>query len=421
MNKVLIVTYYWPPSGGAGVQRWLKFAKYLPEYGYEPVVLTVDPIYATYPSKDHTLEKEVSEGITVIKTRSIDWFRFYKKSKDDIPSAGFAKNNDNSLKGKISRFIRGNFFIPDPRRGWNRYAYKKGCELLSKNQFHAVITSSPPHSSQLIGLKLKKKFPSVKWIADLRDAWTDIYYYDMFYPTFLSRTIDLRYEKKVFLGADKIITVAETQKQSLATRFPDTVNKITVITNGYDEDDFNTGAISSSAELIIGYIGTISPAYPMEGFIKALQELNSENFSFTLKMAGEFSADLKEILVNELPAGKVQISGYLSHAEAVKMMQESSVLLLIIPENSSNKSIIPGKLFEYLATGKPVLCLGPEDGDVALILKDTGRGITTEYMNKSAIKSFLKNPASYLSAGSDKAVEKYSRRSLTEQLSSLLK
>ena len=148
MKKVLIVTYYWPPAGGAGVQRWLKFSKYLPQFGWEPVILTINPDSATFPSLDPSLQNEIPEGLKVFKTKSTDWFRLYSKDKTKVPSAGFAQNEDDSLRGKLFRFIRGNFFIPDPRRGWNRFAVKEALNIIRKENISIVITTSPPHSSQ---------------------------------------------------------------------------------------------------------------------------------------------------------------------------------------------------------------------------------------------------------------------------------
>ena len=156
MNKVLIITYYWPPSGGAGVQRWLKFSKYLPEFGWDPVILTVDPEYAAYPVIDNSLNFDISSSVEVHKTPAIDYFNIYNKDKSKIPAAGFANTGERSFNDKIFRFIRGNFFIPDPRRGWNSYASKKACELIETKGINHVITTSPPHSTQLIGLKIKK-------------------------------------------------------------------------------------------------------------------------------------------------------------------------------------------------------------------------------------------------------------------------
>ena len=191
--RVLIITYYWPPGSGAGVQRWLKFAKYLPALGWEPVILTVDPEYAAFPATDDSLLNEISTGLEIHKTKARDWFRIYRKDKTKIPSAGFAANDNNSFTGKIIKFIRGNFFIPDPRRGWNRHAFREACRLIETGEIKHVITTSPPHSTQLIGLSLRKKYPAVKWIADLRDPWTDIYYYDQFYHTTIARKIDELY------------------------------------------------------------------------------------------------------------------------------------------------------------------------------------------------------------------------------------
>jgi hypothetical protein len=185
MKKVLIITYYWPPSGGAGVQRWLKFAKYLPEYGWEPIILTIDPAYAAYPVTDDSLISEIPSTVKVFTTPAVDYFSIYKKDKSRIPTAGFANSRENTVKDKILRFIRGNFFIPDPRKGWNGFAFKKACEIIETEGIKHVITTSPPHSTQLIGTKIKRKYPEIKWIADLRDPWTDIYYYDQFYPTFI--------------------------------------------------------------------------------------------------------------------------------------------------------------------------------------------------------------------------------------------
>jgi glycosyltransferase involved in cell wall biosynthesis len=237
MPKVLIVTYYWPPGSGAGVQRWLKFSKYLPSLGWEPVILTVDPGYASYPAIDNTLEKDIPESIKVYKTKATDYFRIYKKDKSGIPSAGFANSDESGFKAKILRFIRGNFFIPDPRKGWNKFAFRKACEIIEQEKISFVITTSPPHSTQLIGLKLKKKYPAINWIADLRDPWTDIYYYSMFYHTFLARSIDRLLEKKVLLGADRIITVGKSLKELFSGKAEGLGRKIRVITNGFDDDD----------------------------------------------------------------------------------------------------------------------------------------------------------------------------------------
>ncbi len=254
MNRVLIITYYWPPGGGAGVQRWLKFAKYLPEYGWEPVILTVDPDFAAYPAIDKSLNEDVTEKTRVYRTKATDWFRVYPGKKSEIPSAGFAKNMDNTLKGKIFRFIRGNFFIPDPRKGWNRFAFKKACDLIENENISHFVTTSPPHSTQLIGLKLRKKYPGIKWIADLRDPWTDIYYYHLFYPTIIAKAIDRYYESSVLKNADLITTVGPSISNHFRSKSAAAPERIRVIYNGYDDSDFRDIKMQEPDNFTIAYV-----------------------------------------------------------------------------------------------------------------------------------------------------------------------
>ena len=267
MNKVLIITYYWPPSGGAGVQRWLKFSKYLPEFGWEPVILTVDPRYAAFAVTDNSLIDDIPSSLRVYSTPATDYFRIYGKNRSKIPSAGFANSLNNTLKEKVLRFIRGNFFIPDPRKGWNKFAFKKACELIESEGINHVITTSPPHSTQLIGLKIRKKYKNIKWIADLRDPWTDIYYYNQFYHTSIAKHIDSGLERRVLTNADRIITVGESLKSSFSLKVKGIENKTEVITNGYDEDDFRHVSYFPSEIFTISYIGTLSEVYPVNGFL----------------------------------------------------------------------------------------------------------------------------------------------------------
>jgi glycosyltransferase involved in cell wall biosynthesis len=240
MNKILIITYYWPPAGGPGVQRWLKFAKYLPQHKIQPIILTVDPQYATYPIFDSSLEDEIQDDIKVIRTKSFELFSIYKKitGSDQVPYSGFATEENISFLQKISRFIRGNFFLPDPRKGWNKFALKAAKELIKKENIHLIITTGPPHSTHLIGNQLKKIYKNLNWTADFRDPWVDIFYYNKFYPTKFSKKIDTGFEKRTFENADKIIVVSNSMKVNYANKYSNQSHKIHVITNGYDPDDF---------------------------------------------------------------------------------------------------------------------------------------------------------------------------------------
>lgn len=421
MNKVLIVTYYWPPSGGAGVQRWLKFSKYLPEFGWEPVILTVDPEYAAYPVTDNSLAAELPLSVKVHKTPAIDYFSIYKKDKSKIPSAGFANSVDNTFKGKILRFIRGNFFIPDPRIGWNKYAFRKACEIIETEGINHVITTSPPHSTQLIGLKIKKKYPGIKWITDLRDPWTDIYYYKQFYPTFISKKIDSILEKSVLKKADRIITVGTSLKTLFSLKVKGIGNKTEVITNGYDEDDFTGLKPSSPGIFTISYTGTLSDAYPIEGFLEALHLFKEKGNDFILRFIGTVSPKQKDLILSKTGNSIVEFIPYVDHTTAIRYMLDTSILLLIIPDHQSNKSIITGKLFEYIASGKPLICLGPTDGDAAWIIRSVGAGETFIYNDNGAIGDYLLQSINNLPYPVRDKKLKYSRKELTRHISEILK
>jgi len=416
MKKVLIITYYWPPSGGAGVQRWLKFAKYLPEFGWEPIILTVDPVFAAYPVTDDSLTNELPLSLKVHKTQAIDYFSIYKKDKTKIPSAGFANSVNDTLKGKILRFIRGNFFIPDPRRGWNKYAFIKACEIIRTEGIKHVITTSPPHSTQLIGLRLKKKYPSLEWIADLRDPWTDIYYYRQFYPTFISKLIDRRYEMRVLRVSDGIISVGKSLKDLFSAKYPEAAEKIEIITNGYDEDDF-TGLLPLDPDIFtISYIGTLSDTYPIEGFLNALHIFKENGNEFRLRFIGTVSPNQKELILSFPECAFTEFINYVDHHTALKYMVESTMLLLIIPDHHSNKSIITGKLFEYIASGKPIICLGPDDGDAAEIIRITGCAATFGYYDSDGIQYFISEHKRKKGNRISRAISQFSRRELTAKL-----
>jgi glycosyltransferase involved in cell wall biosynthesis len=418
LKKVLIITYYWPPSGGAGVQRWLKFSKYLPEFGWMPVILTVDPEYAAYPVTDYSLSDDLPESVKVHTTKATNYFSIYKKDKTAIPSAGFANNNDNSFKGKALRFVRGNFFIPDPRRGWNKFAFKKACELIESEGINYVITTSPPHSTQLIGLNLKKKYKKIKWIADLRDPWTDIYYYKQFYPTLLSKAIDSNFEKKVLKNADRIITVGESLKKLFASKMDGLAEKTKTITNGYDESDFIDNQSVRPSRFTITYVGTLSDIYPVEALIPALNCFKGKDY--LLRFVGTVSEKTAALIKSGIPEKSLEFLPYAKHNKAINYMVNSSILLLIIPLHESNRSIITGKLFEYLASGVPVLCLGPVDGDAAVIIKNCKSGKTFSYYDVDNITEFLATVSKKPLESDRYAVSGYSRTNLAKRLAEVL-
>jgi glycosyltransferase involved in cell wall biosynthesis len=421
VHKVLIITYYWPPSGGAGVQRWLKFSKYLPQYSWEPVILTVDPEYAAYPAIDDSLEKEIPEGLKIYRTKATDWYKLYGNDKTKVPSAGFAKNKDNTFRGKLSRFIRGNFFIPDPRRGWNRFAYRKACDLITDEGITNIISTSPPHSTQLIGLKLKKKFPGITWIADFRDPWTDIYYYKMFRQILPVRMLNKHYERKVIDSADLVISVGKSLSRLLKTKIRFPADKFKILTNGYDESDFSELVPGRKDKFfIITYVGTISDSYPVEGFLRIISDLKKINGRDILfRTVGQISEHQETLILKYLEEKNRLFIPYTDHSSSIRYMLESDILLLVIPDHPKNELIITGKLYEYIRSGNPVLCLGPSNGDAAEILNESGRGYTFGYYDIDRMSEFLRIIPE--STGIKFMIEEWDRKRITEKLVNYLK
>lgn len=419
-EKVLIITYYWPPSGGAGVQRWLKFTKYLPSSGWIPVILTVKPEYAAYPSKDLSLYGEIPLDVAINRTKATNYFALYNKDQSKIPHAGFAAGKDSSLKGRISRFIRGNFFIPDPRRGWNRYAYRKARALIREENIRFVITTSPPHSTQLIGRKLKRRFPDIKWVADLRDPWTDIYYYDMFNPSFIARMVDNAMEKSVLTKADAIVTVGQTLASMLESKTEVVKDKIYILPNGYDEEDFE-GILPSVPEVFtITYVGTLSPSYPVKSFIGAVNEVRTSGIAVNLRFVGSVPDEIMAVFPPDSDYGTTEFIKYCEHPEAIRQIMNTSMLLLIIPDHASNRAILTGKIFEYMATEKPLLFLGPADGDAAQLLVKCGYQGIYGYNDGEGIRDFILKVAGGIPVRRSGHHLEYSRRALSSHLAGLL-
>lgn len=415
-KSVLILSYYWPPSGGAGVQRWLKFCKYFAQLNVDTTVITVDPKKASYPVLDESLVNEVPEGVQIHYTDSTEPLQLYQRlfRKKSIPHSGFANENNPSMVKKTFRFIRGNFFLPDARKGWNRHALRKAEGLLAKNQYDAVIITSPPHSSQLIGLALKRKF-DFHWIADIRDPWTDIYYYDKLLLTPLAKQKDLTYEKTVLNSADQVIVVSEDMRRLFSEKMND-ASRITVIPNGFDQEDFNDlGQFSSTSTLQITYTGSMAANYPVDSLLKATEQVGKEHFSFDF--VGTFSEDFK----NQMRAFQTHFPGYVNHAQSIQYLNKSDVLLLIIPNIKNNGGILTGKLFEYLGSGKPILLIGPTNGDAAKVLAETRAGSSFDYSDSEGIKAYLQHMLEMkrngtLQLNDRERVEAYSRFELAKQM-----
>ena len=427
MNKVLIITYYWPPSGGAGVQRWLKFSKYLPGSGWEPVILTVDPQWAVYPQQDHSLTEEISPSIEIIKTRSSTGiFSVYKllTGRKEIPYGGFANEDNPGPAQKFSRFIRGNFVLPDARKGWNRFAFRAALKIIREKKIDYVITTSPPHSTQLTGLKLKRAL-NIKWIADLRDPWTDIYYSGSMYQTCLAGKINSSMEKKVLNNADHVITTCNDTMKLFRSKLDrnQPSGKISTVTNGYDPADFNFSTLRPG-NFTITYLGTLAGNYDAEVLAQAFDYFGDHNSTITnLNFIGKTDSKIEKIF-RDRKMVNLSIIPYVEHKKAMEYLAMSVALLLVVPSGNKVNEPIPGKLFEYLASKRKIIALAPKDGDVAEILEKTKGGRVfgkddSEQLGKYLLnicEDFRNGVYEYHSAG----VEEFTRQNLTGKIAGIL-
>lgn len=426
MGKVLIVTYYWPPSGGAGVQRWLKFSKYLPGQGWEPVILTVDPKYASYPQKDPGLLKEVPGNIEVIRTKAMtELFSAYKHltGKKEVPYGGFVNESNPGFTQKLLRFIRGNLFLPDARKGWNRFALKAAIRLIKEKNINAVITSSPPHSTQIIGLKLKKKL-NIKWVADIRDPWSDIYYSSQLYQTTPAKMINRLLESRVINSADRVIATCNATAEVFRSRIKNNFsNKVVTITNGFDPEDF-TDLPGNTGEFAITYLGTLSGNYDVEVLLMALDHCATRSVSeITFNFVGKTDENVAVALKMKKNV-RINIFPYMEHKRAMEFLSSSSACLLIVPAENKTSEMIPGKLFEYLASARPVIAIGPPDGDVASILEETGGGKIFGKKDSEALGNYILSLHENHFSGNKMTraaeTEKYSRKLLAGEIAGLL-
>lgn len=418
MKKVLVITYYWPPSGGSGVQRWLKFVKYFREFGIEPIILTVDSEFASFPVLDESLISDIPNGIEIHRTKAKSPFNIYSKIRQrKVPQSGFAGDSKPNLIERCMRFIRGNFFIPDARIGWNKFAIKKAEELITQHKLDCVITTSPPHSTQLIGLELKNKF-NLRWIADLRDPWTDIYYNKELYRTRLAEKLDRRLEEKCLKSADNVIVVSESIAELLTNRYQSISSKITIIPNGYDESDFQIKETRVTDYNYISYIGNLGPSYPINSFLSEFKQFSDNNPNWRLRFVGNVFEKIKKQILNSDFSERVEFISYVEHKKAIDYMLESKALLLIIPNATENKGILTGKLFEYLASKKPIIFIGPEDGDAAKILSNSKMVLLNNQNIMHSLQDFFQNLNQDVN-NSD--FEMYSRKNLTKEIVSLVK
>ena len=445
-KKILIITYYWPPAGGPGVQRWLKFAKYLPDFCWKPVIFT--PENPSYPLIDETLENEVPKDLEIIKTKIWEPYQLAEKlnkSNKKFKAGQFDVGQNQSWKSKLSIWVRGNFFIPDARVFWVKPSVKFLKKYLKENHFDAFVTTGPPHSMHLIGLALKKEFPDLKWIADFRDPWTEISYYKHLKLTKSSDKKHRYLEEKVFKTADITLATSYTDAENFRKKGANSV----CITNGFEveseswsvEELERDGVTSSEIEntqklkhsntqtkFTLSYVGVLEQLRNPEVLWEVLNEILAENKEFAtdfkLKFVGKVDDKILKELENSALKNSILNVGYLPHEKSVLEMKNSTLLLITNFPQESSKGIIPGKIFEYLSTGNKILSFGPKDADVATILEKTNAGKHFDYDEKENVKNYILNIYNQWKSGNLQSengnIEDFSRRNLTKKLSEIL-
>ena len=416
--KALIITYYWPPAGGSGVQRWLKFVKYLQDFGIEPIVYTVDN--ANYPKEDDSLISEIPKNITVLKNPIFEPTDVFFWKQKGVKKKDVANSTNNSLLS----FIRGNFFIPDPKIFWVKSSVKFLQNYLKDHPIDVIISTGPPHSMHLIAQKISKK-NNIKWIADFRDPWTDLYYNNEFKQLSFAKEKNKKLEKSVLENANCVLTVSHSLKKD----FLKTAKNVAVITNGFDSEVLQDENVVLDSKFTISYIGLLPKQSNPVVFFKVLKKLCDANDEFKndvqLLFVGDISSEVRlEIEKNNL-AEITQIKGYVPHKESIEFQKKAQVLLLLIPNVPKSAGILTGKLFEYITAKRPILALGPENGDLAVILQNTNAGVVIDHQNEAKLSIEILRLYQQFKEGNltvnSKNLAQFHRKNLTEQLASIIK
>jgi hypothetical protein len=442
MKRLLIITYYWPPTGGSGVQRWVKFSKYLPQLGWQPVVYT--PENPEQLARDESLLDDIPACAEVLKTRILEPYEIYRRLTGGKMGEGEVNPvnaQKKSIKQRLSLWVRGNCFVPDPRVGWVRPSLRFLKKYLAEHPVDAVVTTGPPHSVHLIGRGLKRAL-GLHWIADFRDPWTEMFYYKHLALGPAADRAHHRLEQSVLDEADTVISVSPPVAADFRAR---TKTPVVLITNGFDEDDFPGESFSRApgvrvfpgqqkwpgkypdapapqrprTEIRLVHTGLFAADGNPLNLWDALAERCAADPDFRsrlqIRLAGKVdTAITAAIRARGLGENLVDL-GYLPHDETVREQRAADFLLLPLRQEPEYAKVLPGKIFEYLAARRPVLGIGDEDGAAAAILRDTGAGEMFGWDKKDELLSFLDAPHP-----EPEGIEKYTRRALTAQLTQIL-
>lgn len=435
-KKILIVTYYFPPSGGAGVQRCLKFVKYLSGFGWQPVVLTAAD--ADYPAYDESLLQEIPAGVPVYRSKIVEPYQYYrkltgKKAGESMDIATLSKDftQQKKLSERFAEFVRSSFFIPDARIGWKPFAVKMGLEIIKKEGIDLILSSAPPYTCHLIGRALKRK-SGLPWVCDFRDSWVG--WLSAATRRGIPHQIELGLERGVLKEADRILTVSPGVAEDLQSRNQDLIDSRWLhLPNGYDAADFENIPVQPEKDpnkLVITYTGSLygnrNPDYLLEALTELIQADPVWKNELRLVFVGRVGKPIQKKLEAPIFSGMIQQIPYVTHRESIAYLLRSDLLLLIIDDAPANKGILTGKLFEYLGARRPILALAPE-GNAADLIRQTRAGFIVQPKNISLIKELLidirkKWKAGQLTDGifDETKINVLDRRQLTAQLAKIL-
>lgn len=429
MKRVLIITYYWPPAGGSGVQRWLKFVKYLREFGYEPVVYT--PLNPEFMAVDKTLLSEIPSGVEVIKREITEPYSIYKLltgKKESGVKPGFIKsgNGKSKFSERVSLFIRSNLFIPDPKMLWISPSARFLVKHLKKSPVDVIVSTGPPHSMHLIAKRVSKA-TGIPWLADFRDPWTKMYNFKYLGCTKPVEALHKKLERGVIRCADAIVTVTNTIAAELQELNPK--RRVEVITNGYDSADFPQMDVVPQERFTITYTGLFVRTQNPTVLWRILGErvgAGTTGFaeSLQISLVGHIdSSVLEDISKYKLEPYLVKMD-YMPHNEVIKLQREATVLLLSSGREPESGGIMTGKFFEYLAAGRPILGFGPKGGDMDIALEESRAGEMFDYENYDGVAKWIDAQYALYTIGAAPVMEgdisKYSRRELTKKMAAVL-
>ncbi len=434
MKKVLIVAYYFPPSGGPGVQRVLKYVQYLRQFGWEPVVLTVED--ANFPARDESLLAEIPPDVKVVRTKIFEPYDLYRKLTGKGAGTAIDVNTIRKkgaripMSERLSEFIRATFFIPDARRGWLRHAVRAGLKTIREDGIEAIYSSSPPYTCALIARALKRR-SGLRWIAGFRDPWTGFITTPNRWA--IPRAIDRRLERSVFTEADAVEVAWLGIEKDARGKYPELPgDKFHHLPNGYDSHDFPDVDASERTDprFTVTYTGSMYGLRNPDAFLKAVEGLVNDGSvdanKLRLRFIGRFGEEVHEMFRSSSVRSSIEVEGYMPHRESIVQLLLSDALLLVVDECDESEEVVPGKVYEYIGSGKPLIAVAPEKSAIADLLKETAAGYVAHQSNIAGIARAIK--ALYDDHAADRRtlqpivehVERYERKNMTARLAALL-